>query len=63
MIEIFTINQIEFKLISYNLGLGRDYYALKSKSWCRVFKSKLEALDYAKFWAECDVMLKYVERG
>lgn len=51
MIENFKINGIEFKLLSYNLGSNKDYYELKSKGLCKVFESKLEALDYAKFWS------------
>lgn len=51
MIENFEINGVEFKLIRYNLGLNKDYYELKSKGLCKVFESKLEALDYAKFWS------------
>lgn len=51
MIEKFQINGVAFKLISYNLGLNKDYYELKSKGLCKTFKTKLEALEYAKFWS------------
>ena len=51
MIENFEINGVAFKLLSYNLGLNKTYYELKLQGLCKVFETKLEALDYAKFWS------------
>lgn len=49
MIEKFVVDNIEFQLACYNLGHSM-YYQLKSKGLCKVFKTRLEALEYAKFW-------------
>lgn len=49
MIEKFIVNHTEFKLISHNSGLN-TYYELKSKCLFKVFKTKLEALAYIRFW-------------
>lgn len=51
MIENFKINGVEFKLINYSLGSNKNYYELKSQGLCKVFETKLEALEYAKFWS------------